>query len=573
MPQEPKPSRGFAARIMGLQFAVVGMMILAAAAGAMWVTVERVNEQAQERALAIARTLAADPEIRAQVKGHADDDNSLDAAALRAGYVQRAAEAARTRTGAFFVVVTEDRGIRLAHPTESLLGQRVSTDPVALSGQESVSREHGTLGESVRAKVPVFAPASDTVVGEVSVGVGIQELAARLRVAGFWVLGLGLAALGLSAASTRWLVRRLKAQTLGLEPAEMAQLLRDRDAVLYGVADGVIGIGPDGRVSVRNRAARIMLGLPHRHESSDIIGLPYTEAKLPAPLVAAIATCDGATLRLETERAALVATVHPVRRDGTDLGQVVLLRDVTTIETLGSRLDAVETMASALRAQRHEFANRLHTISGLLHHGDVDEARDYLGEVIESGPVREPVQNLEAIEDTYLRAFLGAKGVQAYERGVVLRVGDASALYGSLIDAQDATAVLGNLIDNALRAAVEGPAPRWVEVDLLSEGSTLHLAVADSGTGVEPGLDVFAEGVSTGALPGSPERGQGVGLPLVRRLARTRGGEVWIADPGGRQEPAAPENTAHPAAGAVFAARLPGVLSTESGSPERTEAP
>ncbi|WP_353615474.1 ATP-binding protein [Arthrobacter sp. UCD-GKA] len=346
----------------------------------------------------------------------------------------------------------------------------------------------------------------------------------------------------------------------------MAQLLRDRDAVLYGVADGVIGIGPDGRVSVRNKAARIMLGLPHRHESADIIGLPYTDARLPAPLVAAIASCDGATLRLETEHAALVATVHPVTRDGQDLGQVVLLRDVTTIETLGSRLDAVETMASALRAQRHEFANRLHTISGLLHHGDVAEARAYLGEVIESGPVREPVQNLAAIEDTYLRAFLGAKGVQAYERGVVLRVGDASALYGRLGDAQDATAVLGNLIDNALRAAVEGPAPRWVEVDLLSEGTTLHLAVADSGDGVEPGLDVFAEGVSTGALPDAPEHGQGVGLPLVRRLARTRGGEVWIADPGG------PGNAENAHSGAVFAARLPGVLSTENGTTEGKNA-
>ncbi len=565
MPQKPKPGRGFAARIMTLQFVVVGLMILAAAAGAMWVTVERVNEQAQERALAIARTLAADPEIRAQVKRYAEA-GSLDAAALRTGYVQASAEAVRTRTGAFFVVVTEDRGIRLAHPTPSLLGQKVSTDPAALSGHESVSREHGTLGESVRAKVPVFAPQGDTVVGEVSVGVGVQELAARLRTAGAWVLGLGLGALALSAASTRWLVRRLKAQTLGLEPAEMAQLLRDRDAVLYGVADGVIGIGPDGRVSVRNKAARIMLGLPHRHESADIIGLPYTDARLPAPLVAAIASCDGATLRLETEHAALVATVHPVTRDGQDLGQVVLLRDVTTIETLGSRLDAVETMASALRAQRHEFANRLHTISGLLHHGDVAEARAYLGEVIESGPVREPVQNLAAIEDTYLRAFLGAKGVQAYERGVVLRVGDASALYGRLGDAQDATAVLGNLIDNALRAAVEGPAPRWVEVDLLSEGTTLHLAVADSGDGVEPGLDVFAEGVSTGALPDAPEHGQGVGLPLVRRLARTRGGEVWIADPGG------PGNAENAHSGAVFAARLPGVLSTENGTTEGKNA-
>ncbi|KAA0977335.1 GHKL domain-containing protein [Paeniglutamicibacter gangotriensis] len=560
MPHEPKPGRGFAARIMTLQFVVVGLMILAAAAGALWVTVERVNDQAQGRALAIARTLAADPELQTQVKRYADAQD-LDSAALRAGPVQEEAEAVRLRTGAFFVVVTEDRGIRLAHPTPALIGQKVSTHPAALSGSESVSREHGTLGESVRAKVPVFAPGTGTVVGEVSVGVGVQELAVRLRTATAWVLGLGLGALVLSALSTRWLVRRLKSQTLGLEPAEMAQLLRDRDAVLYGVADGVIGIGPDGRISVRNKAARIMLGLPHRHESDDIIGLPYAQAKLPAPLVAAIAEGTGATLRLETEQAALVATVHQVTRDGSDLGQVVLLRDVTTIETLGERLDAVETMAGALRAQRHEFANRLHTISGLLHHGDVAEARDYLGEVIDSGPVREPVQNLAAIEDTYLRAFLGAKGVQAYERGVVLRVGEASALYGRLNDAQDATAVLGNLIDNALRAAVQGPTPRWVEVDLLSEGSTLHLAVADSGTGVEPGLEVFAEGVSTGTLPESEEHGQGVGLPLIRRLARTRGGDVWIADPGSELEGRGDEHT-----GAVFAARLPGVLSSGQGT-------
>ncbi|MFI8411797.1 ATP-binding protein [Paeniglutamicibacter gangotriensis] len=563
MSHEPKPGRGFAARIMTLQFVVVGLMILAAAAGALWVTVERVNDQAQGRALAIARTLAADPELQTQVKRYADAQD-LDSAALRAGPVQEAAEAVRLRTGAFFVVVTEDRGIRLAHPTPALIGQKVSTHPAALSGSESVSREHGTLGESVRAKVPVFAPGTGTVVGEVSVGVGVQELAVRLRAATAWVLGLGLGALALSALSTRWLVRRLKSQTLGLEPAEMAQLLRDRDAVLYGVADGVIGIGPDGRISVRNKAARIMLGLPHRHESDDIIGLPYAQAKLPAPLVAAIAEGAGATLRLETEQAALVATVHQVTRDGSDLGQVVLLRDVTTIETLGERLDAVETMAGALRAQRHEFANRLHTISGLLHHGDVAEARDYLGEVIDSGPVREPVQNLAAIEDTYLRAFLGAKGVQAYERGVVLRVGEASALYGRLNDAQDATAVLGNLIDNALRAAVQGPTPRWVEVDLLSEGSTLHLAVADSGTGVEPGLEVFAEGVSTGTLPESEEHGQGVGLPLIRRLARTRGGDVWIADPGSELEGRGDEHT-----GAVFAARLPGVLSSGQGTAAR----
>ncbi|MGL3804514.1 ATP-binding protein [Paeniglutamicibacter sp. R2-26] len=563
---------------MSLQFAVVGVLILIAAAAAFRVTVERVNEQAEEQALSIARTLASEPELREDVARYAATDR-LDAAELAAGPVQKRAEAVRLNTGALFVVVTEDRGFRLAHPTVELLGQKVSTEPTALSGRESVSREHGTLGESVRAKVPVWAPGTTAVVGEVSVGVGVQALAAKLGDAALTVLLYGLGALGLSALATAWLVRRLKAQTLGLEPAEMAQLLRDQDAVLYGVEDGVIGIGREGRISVRNKAARQMLGLPHRHDSDDIVGLPYTQAGLPPALVAAIAGGETQRLRLETDSSALVATVHRVRRENRDLGQVVLLRDVTTIESLGSRLDAVETMAGALRAQRHEFANRLHTISGLLHNGNTAEAREYLGEVIESGPVREPVQNLQAIDDTYLRAFLGAKGVSAHERGVVLRVGEESALYGRLSDAQDAIAVLGNLIDNALSAAVEGPAPRWVEVDLLGEGNTLHIAVADSGHGVAPGMDVFAEGVSTRAGTPEQEHGHGVGLPLVRRLARAHGGDVWIADPGGGRPDGGRPMSAHepgeaatggaPRAGAVFAARLPGVLTLDPPTTER----
>ena len=548
---------------MGLQFVVVGVMIFLVAGAALWVTVERVTNQAENQALTIARTLAADPNLRNEVAAYAEQEK-LDVTALNHGPIHQRAEAVRKSTGALFVVVTEDRGIRLAHPTPSLLGQKVSTEPTALSGVESVSREHGTLGESVRAKVPVLAPEANTVVGEISVGVGMEQLSVQLWDAVLVVLLFGVGTLGISALATAFLVGRLKTQTLGLEPAEMAQLLRDQDAVLYGVEDGVIGVGPDGRISVRNKAARLMLGLPHRFEEADIVGLPYAEAGLPAALVAALETGEPQTLRLETETSALVATVHRVQRENLDLGQVVLLRDVTTIETLGSRLDAVETMASALRAQRHEFANRLHTISGLLRNGDTEEAREYLGEVIESGPVREPVQNLEAIGDTYLRAFLGAKGVSAYERGVVLRVGEESALHGKLNDAQDTTAVLGNLIDNALSAAVEGQVPRWVEVDLLGEGNTLHIAVADSGAGVPQNLDVFAEGVSTATSDLSQDHGHGVGLPLIRRLARSRGGEVWIADPGGARLDNAEHET-----GAVFAARLPGVLSTDSLPSER----
>lgn len=550
----------FTARMMALVFAVVAGIVLLCIGAIAFLTVERVNDQAEQQALGIGRTLAADTSLRHEVAGYAGQ-RSPDPGALASGPLQHDAEAARARSGALFVVVTNDLGIRLSHPNPAELGRRVSTEPQALGGGEFVAREHGTLGESVRAKVPVFND-SGVVVGEVSIGVAVATVAGQVRQAVLSVVLVGVAALVLGGVAAATLVRWLRRVTLGLEPEEMAQLVRDQEAVLYGVDDGVIGIGADGRISVRNKSARQMLALPRRSDADDIVGLPYADAALPARLVGAIGAVraggDGAgvPVRLELPERVVRARVHEVVRDGASLGQVVMLRDLTTLEELGSRLNAVETMAGALRAQRHEFANRLHTISGLLSHGEVERAGSYVGEIIASGPVREPVANIAAVTDPYLRAFIGAKGVQAHERGVALRVGEASALFGTLAEAQDVTAILGNLIDNALEAAVSAPeGPRWVEVDLLSEGAVLHLAVADSGAGVAPGLDAFAEGATTRSRDESEAHGHGVGLGLARRLARLVGGDLWIADPGGGEA----------GAGAVFAARLPGMLENPAG--------
>jgi two-component system CitB family sensor kinase len=285
-------------------------------------------------------------------------------------------------------------------------------------------------------------------------------------------------------------------------------------------------------------------------------------------------------LRLAVGDSSMIASVVPVQRGDVDLGGVVMLRDTTAVETLGSRLDAVETMASALRAQRHEFANRLHALSGLLSAGHVEEAQDFLQQVIDSGPVRDPVPGIEAVEDTFLRAFIGAKGVQAHELGVELRVGAETSFWQTVVDPQDATAVLGNLLDNAVRAALDrqevGPAQAagpavdaaarpWVEVDLLGDGDTLHLAVTDSGSGVPAELDIFAAGITTRDGEEHEAHGHGMGLSLARRLARQRGGDVWLADPGTPGTPGAPGGT-----GALFCARLPGVLAATEPSPRTT---
>lgn len=542
----------FASRIMRLQFAVLGLLILVVTAATIAVRYDQVFERAEATALGIARTVAADPQVR-QVAAEQAERERLDAGSLRRGPLQAQAEAVRRDTGAAFVVITEDRGLRLTHPNPRQIGQRVSTDPVALSGVEDVSREHGTLGDSVRAKVPVRAPGTDAVVGEVSVGLATESLTRTLLVSISWIILFALLAAVLATLVGRATVRRLKRETLGLEPAEIAQLVRDQQAVLYGVTDGVMGLGSDGVITVRNKAARQMLGLPHRTELADVVGRHYAAAGLNERLVTAIRQRERTPVRLEVGQTSLIARINDVVRDGVDLGQVILLRDVTVVEALGTKLDAVQDMADALRAQRHEFANRMHAVLGLLHQGRIDQARDYLREVTDSGPAIVPVQGLETVSDPYLAAFIAAKGISAHEMGIELRISPDSMLYApvaSAHDAQDVTAVLGNMLDNAFTASLGAEGPRWVEVDLLSEGSTLHLAVADSGAGITTAQDIFNPAVTTGSQLGAGH-GHGVGLPLIRRLARARGGDVWVADRGGEH------------GGAVIAARLPSVLSEE----------
>lgn len=541
-------TRHFASRIMRLQFVVLGVLIILATGLTLISSYNRVYSQAEDSSLAIARSVAALPQVVDEVSIFAQQDK-LDLEEIKSGPLQRLAEAVRQREGATFVVITEDRGMRLSHPTLEELGQRVSTDPVALTGVENVARAHGTLGESVRAKVPIVDPGG-RIIGEVSVGMATDSLSNALFSSFSWIVLFAVLAAIIATLAGRFTVRTLKRQTLGLEPSEIAQLVRDQQAVLYGVSEGVIGVGADGTVTVRNKAARQLLGLPHRTELADIVGRHYESAGLDDRLVRALKKHDRAPVRLEADGNALIARVSDVVRDGANLGQVILLHDVSTVEALGTKLDAVQDMADALRAQRHEFANRMHAILGLITLGKTEQAEEYLLEIMDSGPIIAPVDGLELVDDAYLSAFLSAKGVRAHELGINLRVSPQSMLFehiASANDAQDATAVLGNLLDNAFTACLCGSAERWVEVDLLSEGTTLHIAVADSGPGITTSEDIFAPGVSTGsALGGS--HGAGVGLPLIRRLARSRSGDVWIADSGG----------AH--GGAVFAARLPAIL-------------
>lgn len=548
-PAARQPLR-FSTQTLLLQLGVVLLVVLLSGAVHVWLTYDRLGREAENQALTLARTVASDPTVRKEVQAISREPGTPPASVLLGGPLMAVAEGARTRTGALFVVITDETGLRLAHPDAERLGEKVSTDPSdALSGKEVTTRNTGTLGPSAGAKVPVFAPESGSVVGEVSVGYStesiVQSLARDITPIALTAGGSLLA--GILASFL--LRRRLQRLTLGLEPEEISTLVHDQVAVLQGVDDGVIGVSADGRISVFNAAAQRLLGQP------DLAGTAWEQSPVPGQLkgLTQPAAREADAVEIIAGGRVLVASARKALHRREDLGWVVMLRDRTELQHLTRQLDAVGTMSAALRAQRHEFANQLHTIAGFMSIGQHQQARDYLARLVATGPLKFPVDQAELLQDPYLQAFVGAKGVEADERGVVLRIGPETLVRGQVTEPQDVTTVLGNLIDNAVNAAVAGSsADRWVEVELLDEpgpdGGTLHIVVADSGDGLQPGEPdaVFAEGFTTSERPARPGAGQGLGLALARQLARRRGGDVRVLEPG---SPGGP--------GAVFTAVLP----------------
>lgn len=556
-----------ASRILLLQLVVVTLTLIVAFGLFAEFNRHRLDLQYGVHAMDIARVVASSPTVLNNIGRYEDVSLTPTVTAppaltneLATGPLQSVATRVEQRTHVLFVVITNAQGIRLAHPRRAELGLRVSTDPSkALSGHEEVVHQSGTLGRSIVAKVPVVEPGTNRVLGMVSVGISTKEFdeqfSKNLRV----LAPLGGAALLIGVVGSVALARRWRGMTLGLRPAEMAELVRTQAAVLHGIGEGVLAADETGSITfVNDEACRLL-------EIGTELGGRIDEIGLTPRVLDVFHAADSAPTLATIGQRIVVVSARKVQRDGRPLGTVLVVRDRTDVESLTRQLDAVQVMSTALRAQRHEFANRLHLLNGLLHTGHVEEGLQYLEELLGSGPLGSAIPGIDSIRDNHLQAFLGAKAAAAREAGVTLRIGENTWVSGRLELPVDVTTVVGNLLDNAIDAARMSENPvKEVEIELVQEGSTLHVTVADSGDGVAPDFveKMFTEGTTTKPDSGIPG-GRGIGLALSRQISRSLGGELRLSSPG---DPAAPAGLV----GAEFIARLPGVMTEEEQWAEQT---
>ncbi|WP_166784016.1 sensor histidine kinase [Cryobacterium suzukii] len=500
-------------QLLLFQLSLIALVLVAITAISIDQTRSGFESGAQRRMLTVAEYTAANPLVR----------SLLDAGAVPQQY-SVPIEALRTTTGVDQLIVTDAAGRIIASPADPrLLTTDLAIDPTP---DESDAAWAGAApigaNDYVVAQVPVLSNSGE-VVGSVVAARQFPTVTELLASAAPNLLTyLGVAGV-LGVAGSLLLAARVKRQTLGLEPEQIGRLVEHREAMIHGIREGVISVDSDGLITLANDSARTLLGLPADAEGRAIDAVGLDGEAVRALRQQEVGDIDTVFVNRGVLLVLNQTLIHPPRSRPE---VVTTLRDRTELVTLQHDLGSSRQTTDTLRAQTHEFANRLHTISMLMQLGDTAAAVEYVDAVTRD---RTDLDNsvLTRLQEPAVAALVIAKTSLARERGATLELSAESTL--ARVDADlstDLVTVIGNLVDNALDA-VTGAPERGVRLDVQPIPGAVRVTVSDSGPGIDIALidRVFEVGVTSKSTLGDTDV-HGYGLAIVRLVATRRGGSV-----------------------------------------------
>ncbi|HFL7597098.1 TPA: sensor histidine kinase [Yersinia enterocolitica] len=470
------------------------------------------QEGLQDKAVAVARSLSFSPTI---IHGLTDPEAGKQ--------IQSYTSQVQKANNLLFIVVTDMNGIRYSHPNPEMIGQHFIGNDLepALQGKENSAINRGVLERALRIFIPVYEPYGKQI-GVVAIGISltsIDSVVSETRWTIPWTILFGAL---IGSLGTWFLVKALKRIMLGFEPYEISNLFEQRNAMLQSIKEGVIAVDANSRITVVNHEAKRLF-----KQSGPMENLLLSSASkywpvrlyLEQVLETGIARRDE---EINFNGSILLTNTVPVMVKGDIIGAIATFRDKTEVSQLMQRLTGMVHYADALRAQSHEFMNKLHVILGLLHMKYYQQLEDYI--VKTSNNYQAEIGSLlRKVKSPIIAGFLLRKINRARDLGITLSISDDSLLPDTNNEQITTTliTVLGNLIENAMEA-IGNQSQREINVSFHYQNGRVHCVVSDDGPGIATELQgsIFDNGFSTKGNE------HGIGLSLVRQSLESIGGNI-----------------------------------------------
>ena len=317
---------------------------------------------------------------------------------------------------------------------------------------------------------------------------------------------------------------KIKKSLLGYEPDVFTSMFRMRDNILESLDEGIVAVDKIGKVQFINKSAVEMLTTDGKEDS--FIGKYVSNLSNTIPALNPLCASEISRSVSSAYDNILIDTI-PIKENDSVTGTVGILHDRKEYTKLMEDLTGTRYLVDSMRANNHDFTNKLHVILGLIQMEMYDEATSYIQNI--TMVQRETISKvMNCINEPAIAALLIGKIARASELNVkfVLREGCYYSSADISLPSEVLVTVIGNLIENAFESMndMNYDGQKELLFGMYSKPGALLITADDTGSGISDSNigRIFENGFST---KGS---GRGTGLYQVKNLIEAAGGKINV---------------------------------------------
>ncbi|RHW36152.1 sensor histidine kinase [Lysinibacillus yapensis] len=437
--------------------------------------------------------------------------------------IQPIAEEIRKSTGAGYVVIGNKESIRYSHHMPQYIGKKMGTSSKSAieEGASVIYEGSGISGEAIKAKTPIYK--DGVIVGVSSVGFLTDEVKVRMKEYHSKLFEFSVIIILIGIIGAILLARRVKKLIFNLEPEEISFLFKEKEATIESIRDATVAVNKNYNITSINKRARELLTDHHVREDQVV------DSRLITLIESVILTKQNLiNQKFLFGHQLYMVDAAPIIQKQQTIGAVLTIRPTSEIERFTKEVLEIKSISDSIRAQNHEYLNRLNTIYGLIVLEQYDEAKALISDEVKE---RQDIVVFltSSVKDPYIAACLLGKINRSKELKVNLEIDEESNLahIPESFNSKLFVGVLGNIIDNAMEAAIVAKGVQaHVKISFTDIGSEIIFDIEDNGNGVpmEWHEKIYTEGFTT-----KGGENHGLGLAIVKNTLDLLHGEIYLS--------------------------------------------
>ena len=320
---------------------------------------------------------------------------------------------------------------------------------------------------------------------------------------------------------------KIKKSLLGYEPNVFTAMFKVRDNILESLNEGIVAVDKNGIVQFANTSAMKMSDTVCAGLGDELVSKSITDTEYGAFIAPTLASGEK-SFNGRIEDSDILIDSIPIKEEGEIVGAIGILHNRAEYTKLMEDLTGTRYLVDSMRANNHDFTNKLHVILGLIQMEMYEEATSYIQNI--TMMQRATISKImNAVNEPAVAALLIGKTARAAELNIrfVLREGCCYSPTDYRLPSEVLVTIIGNLLENAFESMNEHKdfnTQNELMFGVYSRPDAVLITVDDTGKGIADAdrEHIFENGFSTKG------EGRGTGLYQVKTMVEALGGTVTV---------------------------------------------